>query len=142
MELLENFRAQGGHVAFVVDEYGEVQGMVTMTDLIEAITGEFKPRRAEDAWAIQREDGSWLLDGLIPSPEMKDRLHLGELPEEDRGSYHSLSGMVLLMMGRLPRTGDHVSWDGWRFEIVDMDGRRIDKVLAKRENDKVPGENA
>ena len=134
MELLENFRGQGGHVAFVVDEYGEVQGMVTMTDLIEAITGEFKPRHAEDAWAIQREDGSWLLDGLIPIPEMKDRLHLGALPEEDRGSYQTLSGMMLLMMGKLPRTGDHASWDGWRFEIVDMDGRRIDKVLAKRES--------
>ena len=133
MELLENFRAQGGHVAFVVDEYGEVQGMVTMTDLIEAITGEFKPRHAEDAWAIQRPDGSWLLDGLIPIPEMKDRLHLGALPEEDRGTYQALSGMMLLMMGRLPRTGDHASWDGWRFEIVDMDGRRIDKVLATRE---------
>ena len=133
MELLENFRAQGGHVAFVVDEYGEVQGMITMTDLIEAITGEFKPRRAEDAWAIHREDGSWLLDGLIPIPEMKDLLHLGELPEEDRGSYQTLSGMMLLMMGRLPRTGEHATWDGWRFEIVDMDGRRIDKVLASRE---------
>jgi putative hemolysin len=63
MELLENFRASGGHVAFVVDEYGEVQGMVTFTDVIEAITGEFKPRSGEDAWAVQREDGSWLIDG-------------------------------------------------------------------------------
>ena len=134
MELLENFRASGGqHVALVVDEYGEVQGMVTMTDLIEAITGEFKPRRAEDAWAIQRDDGSWLLDGTIPVPELKDRLHLKDLPEEDRGSYQALSGMLLLMLGRVPRAGDHASWEGWRFEIVDMDGRRIDKVLAARE---------
>ena len=133
MELLENFRAQGGHVAFVVDEYGEVQGMVTMTDLIEAITGEFKPRRAEDAWAIQRENGSWLLDGLIPVPELKDRLHLKELPEEDRGSYQTLSGLMLLVLGRVPRTGESISWEGWKFEIVDMDGRRIDKVLASRE---------
>ncbi|HEX5130561.1 MAG TPA: hemolysin family protein, partial [Usitatibacter sp.] len=134
MELLENFRASGGqHVALVVDEYGEVQGMVTMTDLVEAITGEFKPRRAEDAWAIQREDGSWLLDGTIPLPELKDRLHLRELPEEDRGSYQALSGMLLLMLGRVPRAGDHVSWEGWRFEVVDMDGRRIDKVLATQE---------
>lgn len=134
MELLENFRGSGGqHVAIVVDEYGEVQGMVTMTDLIEAITGEFKPHRAEDAWAIQREDGSWLLDGLIPVPELKDRLHLKELPEEDRGSYQTLSGMMLLVLGRLPRTGEYVSWGGWRFEIVDLDGRRIDKVLATRE---------
>jgi putative hemolysin len=138
MELLENFRASGGHVAFVVDEYGEVQGMVTMTDLIEAITGEFKPRSADEAWAIQREDGSWLLDGLIPLPELKDRLGLGDLPEEDRGSYQTLSGMMLLMLGRLPRTTDHASWDGWRFEIMDMDGRRIDKVLARRETPPPP----
>jgi putative hemolysin len=133
MELLENFRGSGTHVAFVVDEYGEMQGMITTTDLVEAITGEFKPRRAEDAWAIQREDGTWLLDGLIPIPELKDRLGLAALPEEDRGSYHTLSGMLLLMLGRLPRTTDTASWEGWKFEIIDMDGRRIDKVLAKRE---------
>ncbi len=133
MELLENFRASGGHVAFVVDEYGEVQGMVTFTDVIEAITGEFKPRTAAEAWAIQRDDGSWLLDGLIPIPELKDRLALQHVPEEDRAKYHTLSGMMLLLLGHLPRTGEHASWEGWRFEIVDMDGRRIDKVLAVRE---------
>ena len=132
MELLENFRKSGGHVAFVVDEYGELQGMVTVTDLVEAITGEFKPRHAEEAWAIQREDGSWLLDGLIPVPELKDRLGLATVPEEGTASYHTLSGMVLVLLGRLPRTGDRVDWEDWRLEIVDMDGRRIDKVLAAR----------
>ena len=85
----------------------------------------------DDAWAIQRDDGSWLLDGLIPIPEMKDRLHLGALPEEERGSYQTLSGMLLLMLGRLPRTGDHATWGEWRFEIVDMDGRRIDKLVYR-----------
>jgi putative hemolysin len=129
MELLENFRSSGGNVAFVVDEYGEVQGMVTFTDVIEAITGEFKPRRAEDAWAIRRDDGSWLLDGLIPTPELRDRLELANVPEEGT-RYHTLSGMLLLLMGRLPVTGDRVEWGGWRFEVVDMDGRRVDKVLA------------
>jgi putative hemolysin len=133
MELLENFRASGGTVAFVVDEYGEVQGMVTLTDLVEAITGEFKPRHADDAWAIQREDGSWLLDGLIPIPELKDRLNLRSVPEEDTAKYHTLSGLVLLILGRLPKAGEHAAWEGWRLEIVDMDGRRIDKVLATRE---------
>ena len=130
MELLDNFRASGTHLAFVVDEYGEVLGMVTMTDLLEAITGEFKPHSAEDAWALQRDDGSWLLDGLIPIPELKDRLHLKAVPEEDTGKYHTLSGLFMLLLGRLPHTGDKVMWEGWRLEIVDMDGRRIDKVLA------------
>ena len=132
MELLENFRASGGHVAFVVDEYGEAQVMVTFTDVIEAITGEFKPRSGEDAWAVQRDDGSWLLDGTIPIPDLKDRLALASVPEEESAKDHTLAGMLLLLLGRLPGTGDHASWDGWKFEVVDMDGRRIDKVLATR----------
>jgi putative hemolysin len=130
MELLENFKRSGGQVAFVVDEFGELQGMVTLADLVEAIIGEFKPRRAEDAWAVPRDDGSWLLDGLIPIPELKDRLSLSSVPEEDRTSYQTLSGMLLLLLGRLAETGDKVEWGGWEFEIVDLDARRIDKVLA------------
>jgi putative hemolysin len=130
MELLDNFRASGTHQAFVVDEYGEVLGMVTLADLIEAITGEFKPHGAEDAWAVQRDDGSWLLDGLIPIPELKDRLSLKSVPEEGTEKYHTLSGMTMLLLGRLPHTADKVHWEDWTLEIVDMDGRRIDKVLA------------
>jgi putative hemolysin len=132
MELLQNFRSSGTQLAFVIDEYGEVQGMVTLQDVMEAITGEFKPRRVEDSWAVRREDGSWLLDGLIPVPELKDRLDIGEVPEEERGRYHTLAGMLLLLLGRLPNTGDRVDWEDWRFEIVDLDGKRIDKVLASR----------
>jgi putative hemolysin len=132
MELLENFRKSGGQMAFVVDEYGEVLGVVTLQDLIEAITGEFKTETEGEEWAVQREDGSWLLDGLIPIPELKDRLGLRLVPEEDKERYHTLSGMLLLLLGRLPQTADSVSWDRWRFEIVDMDGKRIDKVLASR----------
>jgi putative hemolysin len=132
MELLENFRSSTAHMALVVDEYGEIQGMVTLQDLFEAIAGEFKSPRVEDAWAIQRQDGSWLLDGLIPIPELKDRLGFTLAPEEELGRYNTLSGMVMLLLGRVPRTGDTVEWAGWRFEIVDMDGRRIDKVLAQR----------
>lgn len=130
MELLDNFRANGTHLAFVVDEYGEVLGMVTLADLLEAITGEFKPRSVEDAWAIQREDGTWLLDGLIPIPELKDHLGLKAVPEEDKERYHTLSGMLMWLLGRMPHTGDKVVWEGWTLEIVDMDGKRIDKVLA------------
>ncbi len=130
MELLEHFRSSGGQMAFVIDEYGEVLGIVTLQDLIEAITGEFKPDIAGDEWAVQREDGSWLLDGLIPIPELKDRIGLRSVPEEDKERYHTLSGMLLLLLGRLPQIADSVSWLDWKFEIVDMDGKRIDKVLA------------
>ncbi len=128
MELLQNFRASGVQLAFVVDEYGEVLGIVTLRDVLEAITGEFNAGRAEDQWAVMRDDGSWLLDGLMPIPELKDRLGLKALPEEER--YHTVSGLLMMLLGRLPQTGDKTDWDGWRFEIVDMDGKRIDKVLA------------
>jgi putative hemolysin len=130
MELLEQFKASSVHMAFVVDEYGELQGMVTQQDLLEAITGEFKPQRAEDAWAVQRGDGSWLLDGNIPIPELKDLLKLKSVPEEEKQHYHTLAGMLLLEMGRVPQTGELITWEGWKLEVIDMDAKRIDKVLA------------
>ncbi|ODT85463.1 MAG: hypothetical protein ABS69_00825 [Nitrosomonadales bacterium SCN 54-20] len=132
MELLENFKNSGAHLAFVIDEYGEVQGIVTLQDVMEAITGEFKPHRPEDAWAMKREDGTWLLDGFIPIPELKDRLDLKKVPEEEKGRYNTLSGMMMLLVGRLPHTADRCEWEGWLFEIMDMDGKRIDKVLATK----------
>jgi putative hemolysin len=130
MELLEQFKASSVHMAFVVDEYGELQGMVTQQDLLEAITGEFKPQHAEDAWAVQRDDGSWLLDGNIPIPELKDLLSLKTVPEEEKQHYHTLAGMLLLEMGRVPQTGEYIAWEGWKLEVIDMDAKRIDKVLA------------
>ena len=132
MELLDNFRSTSMQSALVIDEYGEIQGLVTLRDVLKAITGEFKPRNVEDAWAIQRADGSWLLDGLIPVPELKDRLGLRLVPEEEKGRYNALSGMLMLLLGRVPQTTDHAEWEGWRFEVVDMDGKRVDKVLASR----------
>ena len=132
MELLDHFRATGAELVFVVDEYGAVQGVITVRDVLEAITGEFSPPSADDAWAVRRADGSWLMDGLIPVPEMKDRLEIRELPEEDRGRYNTLAGMVMLLLGRLPQTTDVVEWDAWRFEVVDLDGKRVDKVLVSR----------
>jgi len=132
MELLQNFRSSNAQLVMVIDEYGEVQGMVTVRDVIEAITGEFHPHDVEEAWAVERDDGSWLIDGLIPIPELKDRLKLREAPEEDRGRYNTLSGMMMLLLGRVPRTADSVEWESWRLEIVDMDRKRIDKVLATR----------
>jgi len=132
MELLEQFRASDAPLVFVVDEYGEVQGVISVRDVLEAIAGEFNAPSDGDAWAVQREDGSWLFDGLIPVPELKDRLELKELPEEDRGRYNTLAGMVMLLLGRLPRTADVVEWNAWRFEVVDLDGKRVDKVLVSR----------
>lgn len=138
MELLEQFRRIDTDLVFVVDEYGAVQGVITERDLLEAITGEFTALSDEDAWAVSRPDGGWLLDGLIPVPELKDRLDLKELPEEDRGRYNTLAGMIMLLLGRLPRTADTVVWEDWRFEVVDLDGKRVDKVLATRTEQ--PGE--
>jgi len=140
MELLEHFRAAGTDIVFVVDEYGAVQGVITERDLLEAITGEFGNATDEDAWAVQRPEGGWLMDGLIPVPEFKDRLELKDLPEEDRGRYNTLAGMIMLLLGRLPRTADAVVWEGWRFEVVDLDGKRVDKVLVTRTE--TPGEDS
>ncbi|MEN9629814.1 MAG: hypothetical protein RJA10_3042, partial [Pseudomonadota bacterium] len=106
--------------------------------LLEAITGEFATAADDDAWALRRPDGSWLMDGLIPVPELKDRLELKELPDEERGRYNTLAGMVMLLLGRLPATTDRVEWQGWRFEVVDLDGKRVDKVLVTRTEQ--PGE--
>jgi putative hemolysin len=130
MELLEHFRGSDVPLVFVVDEYGEVQGVISERDVLEAIAGEFNAPTDGPAWAVQRNDGSWLFDGLIPVPELKDRLDLKEVPEEDRGRYNTLAGMIMLLLGRLPGTADRVEWGGWQFEVVDMDGKRIDKVLA------------
>lgn len=135
MELLEHFRTSGTQMVFVVDEYGEIQGLVTLQDMLEAVTGEFVPHNIEDAWAVRRHDGSWLLDGLIPVPELKDTLALKSTPDEDKGRYHTLSGMVMFLLGRMPRTGDVVAWEEWTMEIVDLDGQRIDKILAMKRPD-------
>jgi putative hemolysin len=130
MELIDRFRGNQAQMVFVVNEYGEIQGIVTLHDLLEAVTGEFAPRDAEAAWAVRREDGSWLLDGAIPIPEMKDRLALKAVPEEDKARYHTLGGMMMLLLGKIPLAGDHADWEGWRLEVVDMDDKRIDKVMA------------
>jgi putative hemolysin len=127
-ELVKNIQERGVQLGFVIDEYGEVLGIVTLQDVLEAITGELPPEASEERSAVRREDGSWLLDGLIPIPELKDALGIRTAPEESR--YHTLAGMLMVLLGRLPATGDKVQWEGWRLEIVDMDGKRVDKVLA------------
>ena len=130
MELLEQFRAQSTRMVFVVDEYGVVQGLVTPLDMLEAITGELQPGAQIDAWATQRDDGSWLIDGVMPVSELKARLDIKDLPEEDKGRYNTVAGLLQSVSGRLLKTTDKVECAGWQFEVVDLDGKRIDKVLA------------
>ena len=130
MELLEQFRQRSGRMVFVVDEYGVVQGLMTPHDLLEAITGELQPGAQADAWATAREDGSWLLDGLMPVTELKVRLDIRDLPEEDRGRYNTVAGLLMAVSGRLPAPGERIDCGDWVFEVVQLAGRRIDKVLA------------
>ena len=132
MELLEQFRLQSGRLVFVVDEYGVVQGLLTPRDLLEAITGELQMGAQADAWATEREDGSWLLDGVMPLGELKARLDMDGLPGEERGRYNTLAGLLMSISGRLPRLGERIECQSWSFEVVDLDGRRVDKVLAVR----------
>jgi putative hemolysin len=130
MELLEQLRSRSGRVVFVVDEYGVVQGLVTPSDLLYAITGELQPSAQVQAWATQRDDGSWLLDGLMPITELKARLAIEVLPDEEKGRYNTVAGLLMAVSGRLPDIGERIESSGWEFEVVDVDGRRIDKVLA------------
>jgi putative hemolysin len=130
LELLELFRERNQQMAFLVDEYGSIVGMVTLQDLLEAVTGQFGLASSDDSRAHQRADGSWLLDGALPLPELAECLGVSRFPEQESAHYHTLSGLILLLLDRLPATGDQVDWNGWHFEVVDMDSRRIDKVLA------------
>ena len=132
LELLEQFKATNAPQALVVDEYGEVVGLVTPRDLLETIAGEFKPDANDEPEALSRPDGSWVLDGTIAVPELKDELEIDELPEEESAHYNTLAGMLMLLLERVPRLGDVVFWGGWRFEVTSMQGLHIDKVVAKR----------
>lgn len=132
LDLLTQLQKSDSKIALIIDEYGAVLGIVTMQDLLEAITGQFSMTGQKLEWGVQREDGSWLLEGTTPVLELKDLLDIKQLPEEERERYSSLSGMFLLLKGELPKTGEYVVWAGWRFEVVDMDGNAIDKILASR----------
>ena len=134
LELLGQLRIGSGRFVFVVDEYGVVQGTMTPRDLLEAITGELLPGSDDDTWATLREDGSWLLDGQMPVSELKARLDIRDLPGEDRGRYNTVAGLLLSVSGHLPAVGERIPCAGWVFEVVDLDGRRIDKVWAQPDN--------
>ena len=132
MELLEQFRARATRMAFVVDEYGVVQGLMTPLDLLEAITGELSPERSVDAWATKQDDGSWRVDGAMPVTELKARLDIDELPGEDKGRYNTVAGLMQTVAGQLMSAGEQVETSGWRFEVLKLEGRRIDQVVIRR----------
>lgn len=129
--VMDTLKQEGRHRALVIDEYGAIQGMVTLHDLMEAIVGEIDlVTSPSEQPAIRREDGSWLLDGALPVREARDFLSLGELPGEREGRFQTLAGFMMYRLGRVPRSSDSLRWQDWRFEVMDMDGRRIDKILA------------
>lgn len=131
--LLELFRESRRHLAVVLEERGGTHGLITLVDVMEAIVGDL-PLAGEETppGIVQREDGSWLVDGLLQVDALKDALDLRELPGEDTGTYGTVGGLVATHLGRIPETGDHFEWQGLRFEVIDMDGRRVDKVLISR----------
>ncbi|MBQ8829240.1 MAG: HlyC/CorC family transporter, partial [Burkholderiaceae bacterium] len=131
MELLENFRQNDAALALVVDEYGAVLGLVTPHDVLEAIAGEFKPDTPADALVVKLKNGAYEFDGLLPIPEMKDILDIDECPDEEDERYTTVGGMIMYMLERIPKEGDRVEWENWRFEVKKMDGRRLDRVVAQ-----------
>jgi putative hemolysin len=132
LDMLERFKQKRTHVAFVIDEHGGFQGLVTTSDILEAIVGDIPmPDEVEEADIIQREDGSWLVDGKVPAGELKQLLQADELPFENENLYQTLGGLVMAILGRIPKSGDHFEWGGFRFEVMDMDGHRVDKVLIQ-----------
>lgn len=133
MAVLERFRDERAHFALVVDEYGGVEGLVTLNDLLDAILGDMPGiGEAGEPPVVRRADGSWLVDGTLPAADLKELLACPKLPGEERGAYRTLGGLVMHQLGKVPATGDRFEWGGFRFEVVDMDGHLVDKVLIAR----------
>jgi putative hemolysin len=133
LEALGKFKSTGSEIAIVIDEYGSVLGLVSLDDILKSIVGDVAlSEGTREMEAIQREDGSWLFDGMILVDDLKEHLILDELPDEEEDRYETLSGLVMSRLGRVPTSGDHFDWDGYHFEVVDMDGRRVDKVMVSK----------
>ena len=143
VQLLDSFRSSHKHMALVMDEFGAVEGVVTVTDMLEALVGHL-PASASDAASVfvARADGSWLVEGSASMEEVMTRFALDPLPAEEAGAYHTLGGFVMARLGRVPTAADHFEWGGMRFEVMDMDGRRIDKVLINGNREPGAGNRA
>lgn len=133
LKLLELFKETGVHIALISDEYGSIQGIITLHDIMEAIVGDvYSLGEPIEAQVVVREDGSLLVDGDTQTEKIKDLLSVDSFPEEEKGYYRTVAGMIMFILQRIPKTGDHVELRGIRYEVVDMDGHRIDKVLITR----------
>ena len=130
LRALEMLKKSGEPMALVVDEYGDFEGVVTLTDIMEALVGDIAtPGEEENPPVVTRDDGSWLIDGMVPVDEVKDVIGLKHLPGEETGDFQTLGGFIMAQVNRVPRVADHFIVEGFRFEVVDMDGRRVDRVL-------------
>jgi putative hemolysin len=134
LDLLEEFRDAETALALVVDEYGDIEGMVTLNDLLAAVVGKTATPLidAADQPVVQREDGSWLVDGSVSTDDLRELLGLAQLPNEEDHDFRTAAGMVMAHFGRIPQAGESFEWNGFRFEVVDLDGPRIDKLLVER----------
>lgn len=145
MKLLEIFREEQQSMALVVDEYGEIQGLVTISDLMGAVVGRLQSVENvdEDALVVTREDGSYLVDGSLSIEDLRELMGNAELPDAEDGDYYTLAGMCIHFFGRIPHAGEYFDWAGWRIEIVDLDGARVDKLLlrtlSEEETDELTG---
>lgn len=134
--LLERFKGTRSQIALVIDEYGGIQGLVTIGDLLEALVGELPEEgESEDADIVQREDGSWLIDGMVSVDEFKELFGIQTLPGEETNYFHTVAGFVISFLQKIPVEGDRFDWGSFHFEVVDMDGHRVDKVLLIPEKD-------
>lgn len=137
LRALETFRSSGIQVAIIINEHGDVEGLMTVNDIVESIVGEFPKANVTtqpEPEAVQREDGSWLLDGLMHVDDLAELFGDDIFPETEHSQYGTLSGFVMFRMGRIPSIADHFEWQGVYFEIVDMDGRRVDRVMVRVQN--------
>lgn len=130
LKVLELFRKTGIHMALVIDEYGNVQGLLSLTDILEAIVGDIPSiNELGEREIVKRDNGTYLVDGLVPIDEFKEYFHIRKLPEERSGVFHTIGGFVMRKLGRIPASGDKLEWGEYMFEIMDMDGNRVDKIL-------------
>ena len=139
LKLLESFKETGVHIALVTDEYGSIQGVITLHDILEAIISNVRTLgEPVDTQIVVREDGSWLINGNTPVDNIRKILSVDSFPGEEHGHYRTIAGLILFILERIPKTGDHLEVGGLRYEVVDMDGNRIDKVLVTRVPTKPP----